>query len=158
MFFKSPMARGIVVSYLLVVTDACGLIVLLILFRSREDKLYQIRNFLDAFNDNLVNALTPGKHLCVDESMNQWLGWGMPNLKKVPRKPHSVGQEFKTVAYTKTYCIVRLDITGNDMPKKFDDQHPKLLQLFAVRLSHGSTRDGLSSLASGLVHLRWSMS
>ena len=66
-----------------------------------EDKLYQIRGFLHAFNDNLDAALDPGRYLCVDESMNQWLGQGMPILKKIPRKPLPIGMEFKTVLYTR---------------------------------------------------------
>lgn len=65
--------------------------------------------------------MTPGAYLCVDETMNQWLGKDMPNLKKVPRKPHSIGQEFKTIADVKTCCILRLDLTGDARPKKFDD-------------------------------------
>lgn len=55
--------------------------------------------------------------------MNQWLGHGMPNLKKIPRKPHPVGQEFKTVADAKTCCIIRLDLTGDSVVKEFDDQY-----------------------------------
>jgi hypothetical protein len=38
-------------------------------FRLLADPLYQIRRFLDAYNDNLEEALVPGKYLCVDESM-----------------------------------------------------------------------------------------
>jgi len=88
-----------------------------------QDSLYQIRGYLDAFNANLADALSPGRYLCVDESMNQWLGHGMPNLKKIPRKPHPVGQEFKTVADAKTCCIIRLDLTGDSVVKEFDDQY-----------------------------------
>ncbi|GAA5797443.1 hypothetical protein HPULCUR_002827 [Helicostylum pulchrum] len=59
--------------------------------RNNADPLYQIRGFLAAFNETLSKTLEPSKYLCVDESMNQWLGNGMPNLKKVPRKPHPIG-------------------------------------------------------------------
>lgn len=69
------------------------------------DTLYQIRRFLAEFNTTLSKALEPGKYLCVDESMNQWLGKGMPNLKKVPRKPHPIGQEYKTLADHDTYLM-----------------------------------------------------
>ena len=82
-----------------------------------------MRDFLRAYNDNLVNALTPGKYLCVDESMNQWLGHGMPNLKKIPRKPHSIGQEYKTVADVNTCCIIQLDFSGDTCQREFDDAH-----------------------------------
>jgi hypothetical protein len=54
--------------------------------------------------------------------MNQWLGHGMPNLKKIPRKPHSIGQEYKTTAETDYCCIIRLDINGDILPQKFEDR------------------------------------
>ncbi|KAG2204322.1 hypothetical protein INT47_009364 [Mucor saturninus] len=60
-------------------------------------------------------------YLCVDESMNQWLGSNMPNLKKVSRKPHSIGQEFKTLADHDTYCIFQLDTVSDPVKKKYDD-------------------------------------
>ena len=73
-------------------------------YRFVRDPLYQIRGFMDAFNDNLADALTPGRYLCVDESMSQSLGYGIPNLKQIPRKPRSIGQEYKTVADVTTCC------------------------------------------------------
>ena len=63
------------------------------------------------------------KYLCMEESMNQWLGHGMPNLKKAARKPHSTGQEFKFVADTTTCCIIQLDFTGDIVEGEFDDQY-----------------------------------
>ena len=39
----------------------------------------------------MAASLEPGRYLVVDESMNQWLGVGMLNLKKIPRKPHPIG-------------------------------------------------------------------
>lgn len=73
-----------------------------------QDSLYQIRDFFGEFNKSLAKSINPGVYICVDESMNQWLGEGMPNVKKVPRKPHSIGQEFKTLADDETYCIIQL--------------------------------------------------
>jgi Transposase IS4 len=92
-----------------------------------EDKLYQIRGFLQAFNDNLEAALEPGRYLCVDESMNQWLGHGMPILKKIPRKPHPIGMEFKTVADTATNCIIRLDFSGDQLVRRYDNLYAKTI-------------------------------
>lgn len=40
-------------------------------FSRAQGPLYQLRDFLDAYDDNLQQAMTPGRHLCVDESMNQ---------------------------------------------------------------------------------------
>ncbi|KAI8890850.1 hypothetical protein K501DRAFT_143431, partial [Backusella circina FSU 941] len=57
-----------------------------------------------AFNNHIAQHIIPRKYLVADESMNQWLGTGMPNLKKVPRKSHPIGQEFKILADHHTYC------------------------------------------------------
>jgi hypothetical protein len=59
--------------------------------------------------------------------MCQWLGKDMPNLKKVPRKPHPIGQEYKTLADCDTYCILRLDFVSDSYKKKFDDTDRSLI-------------------------------
>ncbi|KAK9681222.1 hypothetical protein K7432_015699 [Basidiobolus ranarum] len=59
-----------------------------------------------AFNKTFSKALESGQYLYVDESTNQWLGSDMANIKKVPRKPHPIGQEFETLADNHTYCIL----------------------------------------------------
>lgn len=86
------------------------------------DPLYQIRSTLTAFNEHMVKCIIPAKHLVIDESMNQWLGIGLPNLKKVPRKPHPIGQEFKTLADHHTYCILQIDTVSDPCAKEFDDE------------------------------------
>ncbi|CAO3657039.1 unnamed protein product [Mucor hiemalis] len=48
-----------------------------------DDPLYQIRTTIAAFNEHMVKCIIPAKYLVIDESMNQWLGTGMPNLKKI---------------------------------------------------------------------------
>ncbi|KAG2192937.1 hypothetical protein INT47_001301 [Mucor saturninus] len=95
--------------------------------RLASDPLYQIRMYLQKFNEVLARALEPGRYLCVDESMNQWLGEGMPNLKKVPRKPHPIGQEYKTLADHDTFCIIQLDTVSNSVKKKYDDTDCNLI-------------------------------
>ncbi|RCH81741.1 hypothetical protein CU097_005367, partial [Rhizopus azygosporus] len=72
------------------------------------DPLYQIRSIVQAINDHIAKCIIPGKYLVIDEFMNQWLGTDMPNLKKVLRKPHPIGQEFKTLADNHCYCILRM--------------------------------------------------
>jgi hypothetical protein len=96
-----------------------------------NDPLYQIRSTLNAFNDHMKDCLTPGKHLVIDETMNQWLGVGMPNLKKVPRKPHPTGQEFKSLADYYTSAIIRLDTVSDPRPKEYDNE-PGMRNLLAT--------------------------
>lgn len=88
----------------------------------QRDPLYQIRSTIAAFNQHMPECVTPGMYLVVDESMNQWLGTGMPNLKKVPRKPHPIGQEFKTLADHHTYCILQMDAVSDPVSKEFDNE------------------------------------
>ncbi|KAL7312849.1 phosphatidylinositol-binding protein scs2, variant 2 [Mucor circinelloides] len=79
----------------------------------------------------LASCIAPGKYLVVDESMNQWLGNGMPNLKKVPRKPHPIGQEFKTLADHHSYCILQMDTVSNTVSKEYDNE-PGMKKLAAT--------------------------
>ncbi|CAG8586319.1 9657_t:CDS:2, partial [Scutellospora calospora] len=76
-----------------------------------SDSLYPVRSFIDAFNKNLIEAVKPGKTLCIDESINSWLGSKnkIPGHRKIPRKPHPVGQEWKTVADGSTNIIIQVE-------------------------------------------------
>ncbi|CAG8716111.1 44056_t:CDS:2, partial [Gigaspora margarita] len=76
-----------------------------------DDPFYFIRQFHDAFNDNLSHAITPGSYLCIDESMCQWMGKidKGPFQRKIPRKPHPIGCEFKAVADAQANLFLRLD-------------------------------------------------
>lgn len=49
--------------------------------KQENDPLYQISSTIKAFNSHMPACLEPAKYLVIDESMNQWLGVGMPNLK-----------------------------------------------------------------------------
>lgn len=99
-----------------------------------SDPLYQIRSTICAFNNHMVNCVSPGKYLVIDESMNQWLGTGMPNLKKVPRKPHPIGQEFKTLADHHTYCILQIDTVSDPRPKEYDEPGKRTITATVKRL------------------------
>jgi Transposase IS4 len=62
-----------------------------------NDLLHPFRRFHEAFNLNLASAVVPSVYLTVDESMCAWQGKvnKMPYKKKIARKPHPVGLEFK---------------------------------------------------------------
>lgn len=99
--------------------------------KQQNDPLYQIRATITAFNEHMASCIVPGKYLVVDESMNQWLGIGMPNLKKVPRKPHPIGQEFKTLADHHSYCILQMDTVSDPVSKEYDNE-PGMKKLTAT--------------------------
>jgi hypothetical protein len=77
---------------------------------------------LNAFNDHMKGCLTPGKHSIIDEIMNQQLGVRMLNLKKVPRKPQPIGQEFKPLADYYPNTTICLDTVSDPQPKEFDNE------------------------------------
>eukprot|EP01031_Cornospumella_fuschlensis_P026833 gene26833-32426_t len=65
--------------------------------------------FADAFNENRVNTVAPGRGICVDELMSSWEGLegkyiigGMPHVTKIARKPKGVGAELKCAADIQT--------------------------------------------------------
>ncbi|CEP12858.1 hypothetical protein [Parasitella parasitica] len=85
-----------------------------------------------------VDTFVPGKYLCIDKSMNQWLGSGMPNVKKVPKKPHPIGQQFKTLADNHTYCILQLDTISDKFPSEFDNENRNLAEQIIADSLFGS--------------------
>nr|CAG8616262.1 15443_t:CDS:2 [Entrophospora candida] len=76
-----------------------------------NDLLFSVRSFINAFNANLIEAVIPGSVLCIDESMNSWLGIKnkIPGCRKIPRKPHPVGQEWKILADGLTNIVIHLE-------------------------------------------------
>lgn len=97
------------------------------------DPLYHIRTTIDAFYNQSASCLTSCKYVVIDESMNQWLGVGIPNVKKVPRRPHPIGQEFQTLADYRTNCIIRLDNVSYSCPKEYDSDPGMCNLLVAVK-------------------------
>ncbi|CAG8637283.1 24092_t:CDS:2, partial [Gigaspora rosea] len=59
-----------------------------------NDPLYSVRSFINAFNSNLIEALGEKNKI--------------PDHRKIPRKPHPIGQEWKTVADGTAAYVLRL--------------------------------------------------
>lgn len=81
------------------------------------DPWHPVREFLNAFNENMQDVLTPGKFLTVDEIMSRWLGLesqhaaeGLPHATKIARKPEGIGAEMKAVADGETGCIIGVEM------------------------------------------------
>jgi hypothetical protein len=94
-----------------------------------EDPWYEIRSFINAFNERRKKAVTPGQTLVVDESMSAFRARasgeysvnGMPHLVKIARKPEGVGAEFKSLADPYTGIILFLEIQeGKDAMRAKD--------------------------------------
>jgi hypothetical protein len=91
--------------------------VLILLVSALQDPCAPVRNFIKAFNDNMVVVLKPGLILVVDEIMCMWLGlelkysWnGLPHLTKLPRKPRGVGAEMKAMCCGESGVLLRLNL------------------------------------------------
>ncbi|CAG8844442.1 4270_t:CDS:2, partial [Gigaspora margarita] len=132
---------------------------------SHNDPLFLVRSFTNAFNTNLIEAIIPGSVLCIDESMNSWLGIKnkIPGLCKIPRKPHPVGQEWKfllmLVWLSKTLHI----IYGNGLYGIFhvkkrhawpinypDDMVEKLNSTYGSYISKVATLNNIRLIAASL--------
>ncbi|CAG8726693.1 9519_t:CDS:2, partial [Funneliformis caledonium] len=80
---------------------------------ANDDPFHFAQQFHDEFNENLTKAILP-----VDKS---------PFQRKIPRKPHPIGCEFKTLADTQINLFLRLDPVEPSecaIKKKFLDQYP----------------------------------
>ena len=83
--------------------------------KSEADPWKMIRDFVDDFNSNRRNNLTPGGQFCYDESMSQWKPrtsktGGLPHLSFVQRRPMPLRTEFKNVVDCDTGLMYHLEI------------------------------------------------
>ncbi|CAG8829392.1 38375_t:CDS:2, partial [Gigaspora margarita] len=128
---------------------------------SINDKpFYFIHQFHNAFNDNLSHAITPGSYLCIDESMCQWMGKidKGPFQRKIPRKPHPIGCEFKAVADAQANLFLRLDPAEPPefaKKKKFSDNYMPTVAttLRLIELWFHSDRTVIGDLWFGSVNM-----
>lgn len=85
---------------------------------SKTDRFRMVRDFINAWNENMKNEFTPSYVCCLDESMVAWLNkWTCPGWMNVPRKPHPFGNEYHTIACALTHIIFRVELSeGKDRP------------------------------------------
>ena len=76
-----------------------------------------VQPLVDAFNEQMAEAINPGWMLCVDESMCAWRGkvgkgdrYKIPKLSWVPRKLEPLGAELKASGDALLGVILRLEI------------------------------------------------
>ncbi|KAL7525460.1 hypothetical protein ACHAXR_001013, partial [Thalassiosira sp. AJA248-18] len=63
-----------------------------------EDRFFDVREMIDAFNDHYAANYSPSWLNCLDESMNSFLNKYCPGFMSVPRKPHPLGNEYHSIA------------------------------------------------------------
>jgi hypothetical protein len=77
----------------------------------REDSLLSVRGLINAFNAHVLTVYSLGPVICVDESMESWLGdvGEPPRCRMIPRKPTSVGLEMRNVAVCATSILIQVE-------------------------------------------------
>ena len=64
-----------------------------------RDKFCEVRQMIHAWNWHISDVFISGLVSCLDESMSIWTSrWMCPGFMFVPRKPHSVGNEYHTIS------------------------------------------------------------
>ena len=66
--------------------------------------------FLSAVNDNLLQALTPGNIIILDESMIKLYHHNLKGKIKIKRKPQPIGNEIKDLADARSCIAVKLKL------------------------------------------------
>jgi hypothetical protein len=59
---------------------------------------HEVRQMIDAFNKHYESEYSPSWLSCIDELMNVRLNKFCPGFMSLPRKPHSFGNEYHSIA------------------------------------------------------------
>ena len=85
---------------------------------SYKDPFWEIRQMIEAWNENMRENFTPSWISFLDESMMKWINrYTCPGFMFVPRKPWPFGNEFHTIACSETGILYAMEIVeGKDKP------------------------------------------
>lgn len=83
-----------------------------------KDPFWEIRQLIDAWNENMDEEFIAGWLSCLDESISVWTNeFTCPGFMFVPRKPHPFGNEYHTVCCCLCGVLYRLELMeGKDAP------------------------------------------
>ncbi len=83
-----------------------------------KDCFHPVQDFLNAWNDSMVENFIPSWIICMDESMSKWINmWSYPGFVFCPRKPWPQGNEYHTIVCGETSIIFRVELVeGKDRP------------------------------------------
>lgn len=130
------------------------------------DKYWQVRQMLQAFNNNMASIFVCSWVICLDESMSIWHNkFTCPGWIYCPRKPHPYGNEYHTACCGKSNILFSLELVeGKDHPRQlpieFDDVGGKtvglLLQMLKSYFASGKyvVLDSGFCVLKGIVELR----
>ena len=85
-----------------------------------KDRFHPVRQFLDAWNENMADHFVPSWVVCLDESMSLWTNmFTCPGFVFCPRKPWETGNEYHTIACGLTSIIFHMELVeGKDRPSQ----------------------------------------
>ncbi|KAL7468866.1 hypothetical protein ACHAXS_012884 [Conticribra weissflogii] len=63
-----------------------------------EDKFFDVRQIINAFNMHYESNYNPSWLNCLDESMSSWLNQHCPGFMYVPCKPHPSRKKYHSIA------------------------------------------------------------
>ena len=75
-----------------------------------DDPFYLVRHMWETMRQHCVKCVSAGWLLCLDESMVEWQGRGMPGLMVVPRKPTPLGLEIHTMCDALSGILVNFEV------------------------------------------------
>lgn len=83
-----------------------------------QDRFWEVRQVITAWNKNMSDIFTPSWVSCLDESMSPWNNrWTCPGWMFVPRKPHPFGNEYHSICCAETMIMYGIEIVeGKDAP------------------------------------------
>ena len=77
---------------------------------SNTDSDIQVLDFINAVNDRLAEAITPGNVVTLDENMIKSFHHDLKGKIKIKRKPQPVGNEIKDMSDARTNIVVNLEL------------------------------------------------
>lgn len=93
-----------------------------------NDKFYEIRDLVDAWNEHMSENFTPGWASCLDESMMEWTNqYTCPGFMFVPRKPHPFGNEWHSICCGVSGIMFAVELVeGKDSPPELKKEFETL--------------------------------
>ena len=82
------------------------------------DKFYEVRDLINAWNENMRETFLPSWVSCLDESMSKWTSrWTCPGFMFVPRKPWPMGNEYHSICCALSGIMYWIELVeGKDRP------------------------------------------
>jgi hypothetical protein len=82
------------------------------------DKFYEVRDLINAWNNNMMDVFSPSWVSCLDESMSKWTSrWTCPGFMFVPRKPWPMGNEYHSICCALSGIMYWIELVeGKDRP------------------------------------------